>query len=303
MVVGTGLEIRGVTLSDADRRSSSGFNYVRPDYFATLRIRVLEGRVFTSDEQRSGLAAVVNRSAARRFWPGASAIGAEVRTGTGWAPVVGVVDDVATGPLTARRDAPFFYYPFSSEHAPTFFGATPRVLLIVRAAIDAAAVMGPIRAAANALDPEVAIPSMSLTATALAGSIERPRFNVALLSAFAGIALALAAVGLAAVIGYEVAERTHEIGIRVALGARAESVRRFAMRHGLVPAVAGIACGVLGAFGATKLASSLLYGVTAQDPLTFVGVVAVLVVVALAAAWVPAQRATRVDPIVALRAD
>jgi ABC-type antimicrobial peptide transport system permease subunit len=126
---------------------------------------------------------------------------------------------------------------------------------------------------------------------------------MALLAAFAVIALVLAAVGLAAVIGYEVTERTHEIGVRMALGARTENVRRLAMRHGLTPAFIGVVLGVIGALFATRLATSMLYGIAPRDPLTFVGVVALLVLVALGASWLPARRATRVDPIVALRTD
>jgi ABC-type antimicrobial peptide transport system permease subunit len=126
---------------------------------------------------------------------------------------------------------------------------------------------------------------------------------MALLTAFALTALVLAAVGRAAVVGDEVTERTHEIGIRMALGARTENVRRLAMKHGLTPAFMGVIIGVIGALGATQLAGSLLYGITPRDPLTFIGVVALLLLVALAASWLPARRATRVDPITALRAD
>ena len=177
------------------------------------------------------------------------------------------------------------------------------MLLIVRAAGDTAVAMESVRAATKALDPEIAIPYMLLTETGLAATIDGPRFNMALLTAFAVIALVLAAVGLAAVIGYEVTERTHEFGIRMALGARTENVRRLAMKHGLTPAFVGVVLGVLGALGATRFAASLLYGVEPRDPLTFVGVVALLVLVALGAAWLPARRATRVDPITALRAE
>src|SRR6185503_18836910 len=145
--------------------------------------------------------------------------------------------------------------------------------------------------------------NVTTSEAAYAFMIAAPRFNMALLIAFAAIGLALAAVGLAAVIGYEVAERTHEFGIRMALGARTDSVRRLAMRHGLAPAFIGVGIGVLGALGATQLAASLLYGVAPRDPLTFISVVALLVLVAVGAAWLPARRATRVDPIVALRAE
>jgi putative ABC transport system permease protein len=182
-------------------------------------------------------------------------------------------------------------------------GAPPTVVLIVRAAGDPAVAIAALRTAVRELDPEIAIPNLVLTETALAGSIDGPRFNMALMAAFALIGLVLSGVGLAAVIGYEVTERTHEIGIRMALGARTENVRRLAMRHGLTPALAGVGIGVVGALGATQLAASLLYGVTPRDPLTFAAVVALLAAVAVGASWLPARRATRVEPIIALRAE
>jgi putative ABC transport system permease protein len=182
-------------------------------------------------------------------------------------------------------------------------GAPPTVVLIVRAAGDPAVAIAALRTAVRELDPEIAIPNLVLTETALAGSIDGPRFNMALMAAFALIGLVLSGVGLAAVIGYEVTERTHEIGIRMALGARTESVRKLAMKHGLTPALIGGAFGVIGALIATQFAASILYGVTPRDPLTFAGVVVVLVLVALGASWLPARRATRVDPVVALRGE
>jgi predicted lysophospholipase L1 biosynthesis ABC-type transport system permease subunit len=301
-VAAGGLGISGVTLSDADARAAYGFNYVRPDYFTTLGIRMLEGRAFTTDEQRSGTALIINRAAARHFWPDRMALGAEV-TLQNRATVVGIVDDVVTTGLVGKQGGPHFYMPFSAEHAPSLIGGMPRILLIVRSISDPAAVMGPIRATVNALDPEVAIPSMLMTDTAFGQTIQRPRFNMALLTVFAAISLALAAVGLAALIGYEIAERTHEIGIRVALGAGEEHVRRLAMRHGLMPALIGIAFGALGALGAANLTAGMLYGVTPRDPFTIGVVVGVLLVVAVIASWLPARRAMRIDPIDALRAE
>ena len=221
--------------------------------------------------------------------------------GSVWRTVIGVVSNIAASP-TLKLDLWQFYTPYKQERL--FPGAGPPTLtLIVRAAGDPAVAMAALRSAARELDPEIAIPSVQLTETALAGMFEGPRFNMALLTAFAVIGLVLAAVGLAAVIGYEVTERTHEFGIRMALGARTENVRRLAMRHGLVPAFVGLALGVIGAFAATRLAASMLYGITPRDPPTFVGVVTLLVLVAVGAAWLPARRATRVDPIVALRAE
>jgi predicted permease len=303
MTSGNDFEIRGVTLSEADANGARANNYVREDFFATLGIRMLEGRTFTADELRSGGGIVVNRAAAQHYWPEGNALGGEVRWGRDWKTVIGVADDVASGGVIRGKGEPQFYLPYSADRAPTNLGEPPSILLIVRAAGDPAVAMASVRSATRALDPEIAIPNVLLTETAFAATIDGPRFNMVLLAAFALVALVLAAVGLAAVIGYEVAERTHEFGIRMALGARTERVHRLAMKHGLTPAFIGVVVGVLGALAATQLATTLLFGVAPRDPLTFVGVVALLVLVAFAASWLPARRATRVDPITALRAD
>jgi putative ABC transport system permease protein len=292
-------EIRGVALSETDLRAPREYNAVRPEFFTTLGIRLLEGRAFTNDEMRSGQGLIINRATAERFWPAGAALGGEVNFSGVWMTVVGIVDNIVAGGLTQSRDGLQFYAPFRQPGSPVEEGLT----LIVRAVGAPAVAIASLRAATREIDPEIAIREVRLTETALATTIDAPRFNMALLIAFALIALVLAAVGLAAVIGYEVAERTHEFGIRMALGARAENVRRLAMRQGLTPAFIGVVVGVIGALGATQLAGSLLYGVAPRDPLTFVGVVALLVLVALGASWLPARRATRVDPITALRAD
>jgi putative ABC transport system permease protein len=301
-LTGIGFEIRGVTLSEADTAMSRGFNSVRPDYFDTLGLRLLQGRTFTTDEARNGGVMLVNQAAAKHFWPDGEALGTEVKWGRDWSTVIGVTDNVIAGGLTQQRDAPMFYMPAKQERLFPGLGP-PNLTLIVRAAGDGAGATASLRNAVRELDPEIAISSILLTETALAGSIQGPRFNMVLLAAFAVIALVLAAIGLAAVIGYEVTERTHEIGIRMALGARTDNVRRLAMWHGLTPALVGVVLGVIGALVGTELAASLLHGVAPRDPLTFAGVVGLLVLVALGASWLPAQRATRVDPIVALRAE
>jgi putative ABC transport system permease protein len=300
------LEIRGGTLSEADARQPIGLNYVRPNYFSTLGIPMREGRTFTDDEARNGSVIVINRAAAKHFWPDGNAVGSEVKRARTWETVVGVVDDVVAGGLTSPAEGPRFYAPFKAERVQgnaATSSTPPNLVLIARAAGDPADAIAALRAETSALDPEIAIPTVTMVETALANTIAAPRFNMVLLTAFASIALVLAAVGLAAVIGYEVAERTHEFGIRMALGARAENVRRLAMRHGLAPAFVGVVLGVVGALAATQLATSLLHGVAPRDPLTFAGVVALLVLVAFGASWLPARRATRVDPITALRAD
>jgi putative ABC transport system permease protein len=300
-MLGNEFEIRGATVSEADVQAPKPANSVRPDYFSTLGIRVLEGRTFTADEMRNGGVMLVSEAAARHFWPDGNVLGAEVKWGADWRTVVGVTGNVMPSP-TLQRDLQQFYLPAKESPLSPGFGP-PTFTLIVRAGGEPAVAMAALRAVTRELDPEIAIPSVLLMDTALANTIAGPRFNMGLLIAFAVIGLALAAVGLAAVIGYEVTERTHEFGIRMALGAGAENVRRLALRHGLTPAFVGVVLGVGAALAATKLAASMLYGVQPRDPLTFVGVVALLVLVAFGASWLPARRATRVDPIVALRAD
>jgi putative ABC transport system permease protein len=290
------VEIRGFPRSDAQAQAAGWSNYIGPDYFSTLGIRLIEGRTFTADEMGGGAAIIVTRAFAQHFWPDGGALGAEIKWGTlDWMAVVGVADNV--GSLTRSRDTPGYFWPLQpvSARAP--------LTLVVRAAGDPAIAIASVRGAVRALDPEIAVANLLLTETALASTIDAPRFNMALLTAFAAIGLVLAAVGLTAVIGYEVTERTHEIGIRMALGARTENVRRLAMRHGLTPAFVGVFCGVIGALAAAQLIAGMLHGIAPRDPLTFVGVVALLVLVAFGASWLPARRATRVDPITALRAE
>jgi predicted lysophospholipase L1 biosynthesis ABC-type transport system permease subunit len=205
--------------------------------------------------------------------------------------------------IAADRHNPQLYFPYRSDKVPGLLGQPPEQVYIVRAKSDPAPVIGALRAATHAIDMQVAIRDVTLTDTALARSIDGPRFNMALLTAFAGLALVLAAVGLAAVTSYAVAERTHEIGIRMALGAREGNVLGLVVKQAMATAVAGTALGVLGALAATRLLSTLIYGVAPRDPLTFVAVSALLLGVTLTASLVPARRATRVDPMEALRAE
>ena len=187
-VFGT-FEIRGTTVSEADARGAHGTNSVRPDYFRTLGIPLLEGRTFTADEARNGSAAIMNEAAAQLFWPAGGAVGAEVRLelggGADWTTVVGVVGNAIAGGLTRSRDEPLFYWPLALDSIPG--GNTPPV--IVRAIDDPAVAIASLRAAVRDLDPEIAIANVLLTETALANSIDAPRFNMALLIAFAVVGL------------------------------------------------------------------------------------------------------------------
>jgi predicted permease len=280
-------------------------NQVQPNYFRTVGIRLLAGRTFTDAEMRTGDAVVVGEAFAHHFWPGAPAIGHQLRRSSRgpWKTVVGVVADVSADVLISNLHGPQLDEPYREGATFQELGAPPEVHFIVRAASDPAPVIAAVRQLVRSIDPDVAVSRVSLVESQLADSIAGPRFSMALLTVFAMLALALAAVGVAAVIGYAVTERTHEIGIRMALGARETNVLRLVIAQGMRATIAGLVVGVLGALAATRLLASLLYGVQPRDPITFIGVAVLLLLVALTASWLPARRATRVDPIIALRAE
>ncbi|HEX5438074.1 MAG TPA: ADOP family duplicated permease [Gemmatimonadaceae bacterium] len=297
--------IAGRTSDDGSAHVPIASNRVRPGYFRTVGIRLLRGRTFTAGEMRTGSGVIVSQAMARRFWPHELALGRQIWFGSDSAhaaTVVGVVADVAANGLT-DVEMPEMYSPYHETGVPVIRARPPHELFVVRATSAPAPVIAAIRRAARSVDPDVAVSKVSLVETVLAQSIAGPRFNMVLLTLFAGLALALAAVGLAAVVGYAVAERTHEIGIRMALGAREESVLRQVVMQGLRATLAGLVVGLVGALAATRALATLLYGVEPRDPLTFAAVAALLLAVALVASWLPARRAARVDPIIALRAE
>jgi len=300
-----GVQIQGREQGDADQRVPLSLDQVQPDYFRTIGLPLVEGRTFTDAEMRMGDVVIVNEALARRFWPTGSAIGRQLRTSgrSPWKTIVGVVGDVAAYGLMDDPHFPQLYEPYRESNALRLLGAPPQLHFIVRATSDPAPVIAATRRLTRALDPNVAVSRVELVESRLADSISGPRFNMVLLTAFAVLALALAALGLAAVIGYAVTERTHEIGIRMALGARETNVLRLVFTQGMRAAVPGVVLGVLGALAATRLLSSMLYGVAPRDALTFIAVAILLLMVAFLASWVPARRATRVDPIDALRAE
>ncbi|HEX5438424.1 MAG TPA: FtsX-like permease family protein, partial [Gemmatimonadaceae bacterium] len=210
---------------------------------------------------------------------------------------------VARDGLMGASGAMQVYMPYREQDAWQIPNLPPRLQFVVRSATDPATVIPAIRRLSRSIDPQAAVREITFAEKQLSESIAGPRFNMALLTAFAVLAVALAAIGLAAVIGYAVTERTHEIGIRMALGAREGNVLRLVVMQGMRAALAGVVLGLLGAVAATRLLASMLYGVHARDPATFVGVTLLLVGIAFLASWLPARRAARVDPVIALRGE
>ena len=270
---------------------------VDPGYFATLRIPLRAGRVFNAaDREGAPPVAVINQTLARRLWPGGSALGRTVRLGDG--PPLEVVGVVANGTYErfGERPVPFLYRPTAQSYSPG-------VSIMARGERGAGAALEAIRRELQGMDANVA-PEQAMPLESLVGiSLLPQRLAAFFIGGFGVLGLLLACIGIYGVLAYQVGQRTREIGVRVALGARAGDVVRMVLRHGFKITALGAAIGVLLAAAATRLLSSLLYGVSATDPLTFTAVPVLLLAVALAASWLPARRAARVDPMMALRAE
>jgi predicted permease len=238
---------------------------------------------------------VVSEELARRFWPGESAIGKMLQRGDAQFPVVGVVGDVRQRGLVEPLE------PVVYLHAMQNFRS--RMSIVVRTAGDPAQYVGVVRKAIWSLDPNQTITSTATLESVLGDAVTRPRLLAWLLGLFGVIGLTLGALGIFGVLAYAVTQRRQEIGVRVALGAPPVSVMQLVVRQGLTLAATGVVIGVLVAWFLTRSMQSVLYGIQASDPITFIEVALVLMAAALLASWLPARRALRIDPVTALRYD
>jgi putative ABC transport system permease protein len=266
---------------------------VTPDYFQTMGIRLVSGRFLTrQDDNTAPLVALINQTAAERYWPGENPLGHRVEINRQWWEVVGVVGDVKSQGLD-RDTSPEAY--FSWAQSP-WRGGT----MVVRGANISKLAMA-IRSKAQEIDKQLPISNIQMLEDIVDGSITAPRAYTFLLALFAGIALTLAAIGIYGVMAYLVAQNTHEIGVRMAMGAQAGDVMKLIVMQGMLLALVGVAIGLAASFGLTRLIRSILFGVDTTDPLTFILISLLLILVALSACWIPARRATKIDPLVALR--
>jgi predicted permease len=269
-----------------------------PGYFTTLQIALLRGRLFNDGDaadrarQRS---VIVSREAAKRFFGNDDPIGRTLPLDGGQVTVVGVVEDVRYSGV-ANKPEPTMYRPFSQDPSRI-------VVLYARTAADSRSIAGELREMIQGYDRDISIMSIQPLTELVSSDVAQPRFRTLLLSAVAVITLLLAMVGLYGVIAYSTAQRTSEIGLRVAIGARQVDVVRLVLLEGGRLAIAGTVIGVAAAYASTRVLSSFLYQVPATDPAAFAGSAIALLFVSLMATYIPARRAARVDPMTALRAE
>ncbi|MDQ3139073.1 MAG: ABC transporter permease [Gemmatimonadota bacterium] len=281
-------------------RPGADFYVVTPGYFAALGIPLLRGRdLGPQDGWDAPAVVIINESIARQFWPGRSPIGQRLTFGEpsddAWLTVVGVAPDVKQRSLTGES-RPQVYAP----HAQV---GMEEMAVVARTGLDAAALGPAIRAIAKGLDAGVPVSEIRTLGDVRSASISSDRFRTLLVGTFALLALVLAAIGIYGVISYGVAQRSREIGIRMALGARPPEILKLVIGDGMLTVAVGVLVGVMAAAGLSRFLESLLYGVEPHDPTTFIGVTLLIGVVALAASVIPARRAVRVDPVVALRSE
>jgi predicted permease len=294
----TRIDAQGALIDAEHRGYRTDRNSVSPSYFETMGITILRGRGFTArDVATSTPVAVINEAVAERLWPGQEAVGKRFVRTWGGPPleVIGVARDAKYRNLFEERRLTF-YQPLTQDYQAA-------LVVHLRPTGDPLALAGPLQSAVRALDPDLPVYRIQPLAERLAGSLGQQRTAATLIGGFGALALLLAAIGLYGAIAYSAMQRTREFGIRIALGAQTPDVLRQVLREGMMLGVLGLAIGLVGAVAITRVLRSQLFGVTPTDPLSFAVVSLLLLVVAVVASLVPAKRATRVDPMVALRSE
>ena len=300
---GEGLQrFNGRPYLEADRRNAT------PGYFESLGATLLSGRMITdADTQTAPPVAIVDEKFARRFWPDGNAVGKRIAVGGTrdnllWGEIVGVISHIRHyGTNKEGQDRAYFpegreqiYFPLAQNPSRTMY-------LAIHTATDASSLINPVRNAVLAMDKDLPVYEVKTMEQLVSKSVANPRLNVVLLGIFAAVALILSAVGIYGVMSYSVTQRTHEIGIRMALGATSKDVLKLVVGLGLTLTGVGVGVGLVSAFFLTRLMATLLFGVSSTDPVTFVVIPLILTAVAFVACFIPARRATKVDPMVALR--
>ncbi|HJX89572.1 MAG TPA: ABC transporter permease [Pyrinomonadaceae bacterium] len=296
-----GFRIEGRPITTPDKWPVVNYRNVTPNYFGAMGIPVVQGRAFTDRDNASGpLSLIVNQALVDQNFPGENAIGKRIgfrdansSQPTNWFEIVGIVANARSLEL---REEPTPELYFSALQDPF-----RSMSLVVRSTVEPESIASAVRQAVAEVDRTVPVSNVQTMEHIVSTSITQPRFNLFLLGLFSVVALLLSAAGIYGVTAYTVVQRTHELGIRLALGAQVGDVLRMILGQGMAVIMIGVGLGLAGAFGLMRLMKSLLFGVSETDPLTYAGITLVLVVVALAACYIPARRATKVDPLEALR--
>ncbi len=303
---GTGVQRSFLIEGKPEPKINVGFRMVSPDYFRAMGVPLRAGRLIEDrDRENAPRVAVVNETFASVFLANEYPIGRRIKIGSAqgpfpWLTIAGVVGDVKHSGLD-RETRPEMYVPYLQPLLPDW--DVPPMFLVVRGASEPSSLISAMRGVVKELDRDQPVYGVATMEQLLSQSTLRRRINMTLLSAFAALALILAGVGVYGVMAYAVTERTREIGIRMALGAQASDALKLVIKQGMTLALAGVALGLIGAFALTRLMKNLLFNVSPTDSLTFVVIALSLTSVALLACWIPARRATRVDPIVALHSE
>jgi macrolide transport system ATP-binding/permease protein len=286
----------GIAVVDNQPLYSIPYHVVTPGHLDTMGIPLLAGRQFTEqDDTRSARVAIIDETFARRAWPNENPVGRLFKRGHQTVEVIGVARD-AKAFILEDDTTPAAYFPLAQQYKDD-------MTLHLRAATKPELLIAAVRQEIGALDPRLPIYDVKTIEEYRRDYLFKKRFQAALIGGFGLLALALASIGLYGALSYSVAQRTQEIGVRMALGARTGDVLRLVVGQGVRLIAIGLALGLAGAFAAARVLKSLLYGVSLTDPLTFVGIPLLLLVIALLACWIPARRATKVDPLVALRCE
>ncbi len=299
--------IRRLIIEGHSESVPADFGVVGADYFRVLQVPLRRGRTFTeADTATSAGVVVIDETMARTHFPQEEAVGKRLRLGEAnhpWLEIIGVVADSKSNGLEATS-YPGIYIPYQQRQATLVESLVGRrMTILVRTAADPLPYVMALRQVLRGIEPNQAVTEVQLLTQVLAESVAPQRFRSALLSLFALVAVLLAGLGIYGVMNYTVAQRTREIGIRVALGAETRDVLRLVLQQGLTLALLGVALGVMAGLALTRLMKTFLFGVSTTDPLTFVGVALLVTFIAVLSCWFPARRATKVDPMIALRCD
>jgi putative ABC transport system permease protein len=296
-----GFRVEGRPILTVDKWVPTNFRNVSSDYFRTMNIPVLKGRAFTpQDDSNTPRRLMINEALAQRDFPGEDPVGKRVTFGNRgpnnepvWFEIVGVTANVRSLELREEPEAELY---FSSKQ-----DINSNMAIVVRSTVEPESIAPALRQAVAEVDRTVPVSEVKTMEHIVSESVTQPRFNLFLLGMFSGIALLLSVAGIYGVTAYTVTQRTHELGIRIALGAQVGDVLRMILGQGMAVIGTGIVIGLIAAFGLMRLMNSLLFGVSATDPFTFAGITVVLIAAGLLACYIPARRATKVDPLTALR--